>query len=84
MIDIIYKAEEKELNDRMNRANKRIEYKIKNIDIDKITETNNKEEIRKILDNIEENYSIKIGEYSKEFYKQGFIDGINLILNCLK
>ena len=27
---------------------------------------------------------IKISEYNKEFYKQGFIDGINLIINCLK
>ena len=31
-----------------------------------------------------EDIDIVIEEYNKEFYKQGFIDGVNLILNCLK
>ena len=33
---------------------------------------------------MEDNYNIKISEYNKAMYKQGFIDGINLILECLK
>lgn len=33
---------------------------------------------------IEDNYNIKITKYNKEMYKQGFIDGVNLMINCLK
>ena len=36
------------------------------------------------LEKIEENYSIKIAQYTKDFYKQGFIDGVNLMINCIK
>ena len=41
------------------------------------------QDLKEILNKIEENYNIKITEYNKEIYKQGFIDGVNLILNCL-
>ena len=59
--------------------------KIKNINIEKIWEDTSKpSELRKIFEEIEENYSIKISEYNKEFYKQGFIDGVNLMINCIK
>ena len=40
--------------------------------------------MEKMVETIEENYSIKIAEYNKEFYKQGFKDGVNLIMNCFK
>ena len=32
---------------------------------------------------IEDNYNIKITKYNKEMYKKGFIDGVNLMINCL-
>lgn len=77
-IEIIYQAEEKILD-------KKIKDKIKNINTKEIIEkSDNQKELIKMLEDIEENYNIKIGEYIKEFYKQGFIDGINLMLNCLK
>ena len=85
IIEIIYQAEEKELDGIIKKLDEKIKDKIKNINTKEIIEkSDNQKEIVKMLENIEENYNIKIGEYIKEFYKQGFIDGINLMLNCLK
>ena len=85
IIEIIYQAEEKELDGIIKKSDEKIKDKIKNINTKEIIEnSDNQKEIIKMLENIEENYNIKIGEYVKEFYKQGFIDGINLMLNCLK
>ena len=85
MIDLIYQAEEKVLDEKIKQVNKKIKYRIKEINIEKILgDTSKQSEIRKVFDQIEENYSIKIAETNKEFYKQGFIDGVNLIINCLK
>ena len=39
---------------------------------------------REIFKKIEDNYNIKITKYNEEIYKKGFIDGVNLMLNCLK
>ena len=41
-------------------------------------------EVRNILNDIEDNYNIKITKYNEEMYKLGFMDGINLIIECLK
>ena len=85
IIEIIYQSEEKILNNIIIETDNKIKDKIKSINTETVLENTNKEkEIRKMLEDIEENYNIKIGEYVKEFYKQGFIDGINLMLNCLK
>ena len=85
MIELIYQAEEKVLDERIKKMNKKLQEKIKDIKIEQLIEnTSNSKELKKELENIEENYSIKIAGYNKEFYKQGFIDGVNLIINCLK
>ena len=74
MIELIYQAEEKTLDE-----------KIKDINIDKLIENTSKpNDLNKALEKIEENYSIKISQYTKDFYKQGFIDGVNLMINCIK
>ena len=85
IIEIIYNAEEKILDEKIKQANKKIKEKIKDIDVENILENTSKpKELKKILEQIEENYSIKIAQYNKEFYEQGFIDGVNLIINCTK
>lgn len=85
ILELIYQAEEKILDEKIKQANKKVKDKIKNINIEKIWEDTSKpSELRKIFEKIEDNYSIKIAEYNKEFYKQGFIDGVNLMINCLK
>ncbi len=84
IIEKIYQAEEKELDEKVKELNKKMKDRIKNISIETLKETGKQKEIEKLLDQIEDNYSIKIAEYNKEFYKQGFIDGVNLIINCIK
>lgn len=85
IIEMIYQAEEKTLDENIKQINKQIKSKIKDIDLEKINnQISNPKELNKILETIEENYSIKIAEYNRSFYKQGFIDGINLMINCIK
>ena len=85
MIEIIYQAEEKTLDEKIKEVNQKVKNRINDINIDNILENTSRQgELRKVFEEIEENYSIKISEYNKEFYKQGFIDGVNLIINCIK
>ncbi len=85
MIELIYQAEEKTLDEKIKQANKKIKEQIKDINIDKLIENTSKpNDLNKALEKIEENYSIKISQYTKDFYKQGFIDGVNLMINCIK
>ena len=85
MIELIYQAEEKALDEKIKQANKKIKEKVKDINIEKLLENTSKpNDLNKALERIEENYSIKISQYTKDFYKQGFIDGVNLIINCVK
>ena len=85
MIELIYQAEEKTLDEKIKQADKKIKEKVKDINIDKLLESTSKpNDLNKALEKIEENYSIKIAQYTKDFYKQGFIDGVNLIINCMR
>lgn len=81
IIEKLYESQEDIINEKIKEADRKIEYKIKDINY---TNINNESEVEKILEIVEENYNIRIGEYLKELYKQGVIDGINLIINCLK
>ena len=69
IIEIIYNSQEEQIDKIIKKAKKEI-----------------KEEIKKIKTEaaIEDNYNIKITKYNKEMYKKGFIDGVNLMINCLK
>ncbi len=85
IIEKIYQAEEKRLDETIKEVNKKVKDQIKDINIRKLLEnTPNPNELEKVLERIEENYSIKIAQYNQEFYQQGFIDGVNLMINCLK
>ena len=85
MISLLYKAQEEKLDKIITKVNKEITSESKNINIEKvIAESNNPKELKEIFDKIENNYHIKITRYNKEFYERGFIDGVNLILNCFQ
>lgn len=85
IIKKIYKGEEEKIDNIIKEANKEIKDELKVINIENIIDNaNNPREIRDILNDIEDNYNIKITKYNEEMYKLGFIDGINLIIECLK
>ena len=84
IIEKIYYAQEKELDKKITEVNQKIKDKIKDIDTSNIEKSENSREIKEMLETIEENYSIKISNYIKEYYKQGFVDGVNLMINCLR
>ena len=54
--------------------------------VDEISKLANKDDKEKILEKIDKHYNklVNIGGYENEkFYKVGFIDGINLIIECI-
>ena len=85
MIKKIYEAEFEKIDKIIKRSNKEIKDYLKTINLEKVIgESNTPNELREIFKNIEDNYNIKIAKYNEEMYKKGFIDGINLIINCIK
>ena len=85
MINIIYQLQDEKIDKILKNTDKTINNKLKEIDFEKIVKnSNDAKELNEIFNKIEDNYNIKITEYNKEMYKQGFIDGVNLILTCLE
>ena len=89
MIEKIFNSEFEEINEILIKKRKELgnEIYIDNEIIDilgSIQNNEEKEKVKNILNNIEEKYDKKISEYNKEMYKKGFIDGVNLIMNCIK
>lgn len=85
IINIIYQAQEENIDEILKKADERLKEKLEKIEIERILEDSNcAKELKEIFNKIEDNNNIKITEYNKELYKQGFVDGVNLILNCLE
>ena len=85
IIKKIYEVEFENIDKIIKKANKEIKDYLKTINLEKVIgESNTPNELRKIFKDIEDNYNIKITKYNEEMYKKGFIDGINLIINCIK
>ena len=85
ILEIIYNSQEEQIDEIIKKANKEIKEELKTINTETaIGNSNNPKELKEIFNKIEDNYNIKITKYNKEMYKQGFIDGINLMINCLK
>ena len=85
MINIIYQSQEEKVDKIIKKIDERIRNKLKKIDIERIRGNSNmKNDLKEVFNIMEDNYNIRITEYNKEMYKQGFIDGMILILNCLE
>ena len=85
LIEKIYFMQEDVIDEIIKKVNKDLERKLQKIDLEKIFENKSEtKELKEIFNKIEDNYNIKISRYNKELYKKGFIDGVNLIINCLK
>ena len=85
IINVIYQAQSEKLDKILKNADEKLKGQLEKIDLEKIIKSSNYEiELKKVFNKLEDNYNMKFTEYNKEFYKQGFIDGVNLILNCLK
>ena len=85
MINIIYQAQAEKIDEILKNVDQKLKNQLKVIASERIVEDSNcKEQAKEMLNRIEENYNIKITEYNKEIYKQGFMDGVNVILNCLR
>lgn len=85
-IENIYEIKYEILDQKVIQKMKENKYRLKKIDesrvIDEIKEKLIRKQIEQIMKEIEENNNIKNSIIMKEMYKQGFIDGVNLIIDC--
>ena len=85
LIKFIYQNKTDIIDNLIRKANKEIRDELKIINTESVIgNSNNPNEMKKIFDDIEDNYNIKINKYNEEIYKLGFIDGVNLMINCLR
>ena len=85
IIDIIYQAQEEEVDKILKEINKKLKDQLYDIEFDEfIKDSSDKEKLEEVFCNLEDNYNMKIAEYNTELYKLGFIDGINFMLSIFK
>lgn len=73
MLKEIYDSQKEKIDNIIKNKIKKVENKFYKIDYNK-----NKE----LIENIDENYNIKLSAIVEELYIKGLKDGINLILEC--
>ena len=85
MVEKIYELKYEELDKKVKEKISENREKFKPVEREKldekIKENTIRMEVERLLKNIEENNNIKTSIIMKEIYKQGFIDGTNLILD---
>lgn len=85
-IENIYEMKYEILDKKIVQKIKENKYRLKKTEenriIEEIKEKLIKKQIEQLLKEIEENNNIKNAIIMKEMYKQGFIDGVNLIIDC--
>lgn len=81
IINKMYDAQEEKIDKIIKQTNEKLLGKLTDINIEKIIKKYNEaEDIKEMFNKIEDNYNIKISQYNREMYKQGFIDGMKLII----
>ena len=85
-IENIYEIKYEILDQKIIQKIKENKYRFKKTEesriIDEIKEKLIRKQLEQLLKEIEENNNIKNSIIMKEMYKQGFIDGVNLIIDC--
>ena len=84
ILEKIYLLQEEKIDKIIRQINIEIKNKLKKINKEEILKKYNIKEISQLIEDIEENNNIKMSYLMKEIYKQGFIDGVNLIEECKK
>ena len=83
ILEKIFLAREEKIDDILKSSVKEINKKLINTNKNEILKKYNDKELFNLIENIEENYNIKISYLNEKIYEQGFIDGVNLIIECL-
>ena len=86
LLEKIYLAQEEKIDKTLRKTINEAKAKMKNVDAETMLEkydNNTKEEMKKILYEIEENNNIKLAHLTRDIYEQGFKDGVKLIIECM-
>ena len=84
MVEKIYKSRYEILDKIIIEKIKEKKNKFIKIEEIEINQESIKQQVENLIKNIEENNNIKNSIIMQEMYKQGFIDGVNLIMECKK
>ncbi len=85
-IENIYEIKYDLLDQKITQKIKENKYKLKKTEelriMEEIKEKLIRKQLEQLLKELDENSRIKNSIIMKEMYKQGFIDGVNLIIDC--
>lgn len=83
LLEKLYLSQEEKIDEILKEAKNEVNNKLIETNQVRILKKYNNKEISDLIDKIEENNNIKMSYFNKRLYKQGFIDGVNLLLECL-
>ena len=80
LIEKIYLMQEDVIDQIIKKIDNGLDKFLQERDLEEFDKSDKK--MKEIFDKYEDIYSLKISRYNEEIYKQGFIDGVKLILEC--
>lgn len=80
LIEKIYLMQEDVIDQIIKKIDNELDKFLQERDLEEFDKSDKK--MKEIFDKYEDIYSLKISRYNEEIYKQGFIDGVKLILEC--
>ena len=83
LLEKLYLSQEEKIDEILKEAKNELNNKLIETNQEKILKKYNNKELNDLIDEIEENNNIKMSYFNKKLYKQGFIDGVNLLIECL-
>lgn len=83
LLEKVYLSQEEKIDEILKEAKNGLNNKLIETNQERILKKYNNKEVSDLIDKIEENNNIKISYLNKKMYEQGFIDGVNLLLECL-
>ena len=88
MLDKIYTIRQYDFEEEIKKCKQQLKNKLNSVTMEEVQNTiktgiqENQKEILKKLEQLIENYEIKMAYYMEQRYKQGFKDAINLMRRC--
>ena len=85
IIKNLYNSREEKIDEIIKKQEKNIKNKVEEVSLEELIDKKDDiDGLKKVYDEIQNNYEIKISKYCEAIYEQGIKDGVNFMINCIK
>ena len=85
IIKNLYNSREEKIDEIIKKQEKNIKNKVEEVSLEELIDKKDDiDGLKKVYDEIQNNYEIKISKYCEAIYEQGIKDGVNFMIDCLK